>query len=354
MTHAQVPARIAELLCDRVLFGLDEREESELNKLLAHTGMRDPISFELAVTAVDLAVSGPHEALPMHLLASLEASARTVFASGAPSAATVPIPQAHEGLRAPAMAPRLATSDAVATAATVAVPQSPLPAPMTPPVSQPPLVAPPSAANVPVSLPPSAPRAEHAPPASGAVVHTLPRRRGGWLPWLAAAACFALAIGSAWWFSRPRLMATRALPEAPLFGDSTLSPSEARERLLGAKSAVLTKWKATTDRAATSASGDVVWDNDKQRGYMRFRGLAKNDPGENQYQLWIFDKGRDARFPVDGGVFDVDRESGDVVVAIAAKLDVRDPQMFAVTVEKPGGVVVSQRERIVLTATPGS
>jgi|GEM_PF-6982669 len=56
-----------------------------------------------------------------------------------------------------------------------------------------------------------------------------------------------------------------------------------------------------------------------------------------------------AAFPVDGGVFDV-TSTGEVIVAITPKLHVDDLAMFAVTIEKPGGVVVSKRERIVVTA----
>ncbi len=85
---------------------------------------------------------------------------------------------------------------------------------------------------------------------------------------------------------------------------------------------------------------------------MRFAGLAPNDRSKTQYQLWIFDKARDARYPVDGGVFDVP-PGGDVVVPIEAKLHVGAPVLFAVTVEKPGGVVVSERKRIVVTAAGG-
>ena len=64
----------------------------------------------------------------------------------------------------------------------------------------------------------------------------------------------------------------------------------------------------------------------------------------------IPDKTRDDKYPVDGGVFDVDSETGDVVVPIRATLAVNAPVMFAVTLEKPGGVVVSKRDRIVVTA----
>jgi hypothetical protein len=39
-----------------------------------------------------------------------------------------------------------------------------------------------------------------------------------------------------------------------------------------------------------------------------------------------------------------------VVVPIHATLPVNAPALFAVTLEKPGGVVVSKRDRIVVTA----
>ena len=86
---------------------------------------------------------------------------------------------------------------------------------------------------------------------------------------------------------------------------------------------------------------------------MRFRGLAPNDPTERQYQLWIFDPSRSdwEAEPVDGGVFDVGA-GGEVVVPIDAKLAVAETALFAVTLEVPGGVVVSDRERLVLTASP--
>jgi DNA/RNA-binding domain of Phe-tRNA-synthetase-like protein len=81
-----------------------------------------------------------------------------------------------------------------------------------------------------------------------------------------------------------------------------------------------------------------------------------------QYQLWIFDKGRGAystKTAVDGGVFDVDTATGDVIVPIDAKLEIFEPTLFAVTTEPPGGVVVHEDDEargyaIVLTASPVS
>ena len=89
---------------------------------------------------------------------------------------------------------------------------------------------------------------------------------------------------------------------------------------------------------------------------MRFRGLAANDPSKAQYQLWIFDAERPEAYPVDGGVFDVPESAGgDVVVRIEPRLPISQATAFAITVEQPGGVVVSSRERLpLLAALPGA
>jgi anti-sigma-K factor RskA len=158
------------------------------------------------------------------------------------------------------------------------------------------------------------------------------KRRRRVVPWLAAAMAAVVIGGVALW------LVTRG-PNAP-------SSIEDRAALI-ASGAIRIDWKATPD--APNASGDVVWSPTSQRGYMRFAGLPANDPTKTQYQLWIFDKTRDQAFPVDGGVFDV-TSTGEVIVPIAAKLHVDDATLFAVTVERPGGVVVSKREHIVVTA----
>jgi hypothetical protein len=113
---------------------------------------------------------------------------------------------------------------------------------------------------------------------------------------------------------------------------------------------VRVNWQTTGDPAAASTSGDVVWSNAEQQGYMRFLNLRKNDPNQFQYQIWIFDAERDDRYPIDGGVFNIGEDQRETIVPIRAKLRVLRPAMFAVTVEKPGGVVVSNRERICLLA----
>jgi hypothetical protein len=104
------------------------------------------------------------------------------------------------------------------------------------------------------------------------------------------------------------------------------------------------------DPTGEAVSGDVVWDAKSQTGYLNFHRLRRNNPNVEQYQLWIFDAQRDQRFPVDGGVFDVIDASGDEVVRFTARLKVEVPLMFAVTVERRGGVVVSDRSRIAAVA----
>ena len=57
---------------------------------------------------------------------------------------------------------------------------------------------------------------------------------------------------------------------------------------------------------------------------------------------------------MDGGVFDVPA-SGETVVLFAPRVPVGRATLFAVTVERPGGVVVSDRSRLPAVAkVPGA
>jgi len=171
------------------------------------------------------------------------------------------------------------------------------------------------------------------------------RGPGSPLGWYAAAASLLLAV-AAWW---PRI--GDEAPRVAVVSPPVPTLAEQRAALAAAAQGVVQEtWTATDDAAAVGLSGDVVWDPATQTGYMRFSGLASNDATKEQYQLWIFDGTRDDRYPVDGGVFDIPAGGGEVVVPIHARLPVREPALFAVTVESPGGVVVSSRERIVAVA----
>jgi anti-sigma-K factor RskA len=105
----------------------------------------------------------------------------------------------------------------------------------------------------------------------------------------------------------------------------------------------------TEDPALGSdASGSLVWSSDLQSGVLTLQGLAVNEPTDAQYQLWIADETREGP-PVDGGVFDVTAKD-ELEIAIDAKLLIGRPTMFTITVERPGGVVVSDQERVVMRA----
>jgi anti-sigma-K factor RskA len=163
--------------------------------------------------------------------------------------------------------------------------------------------------------------------------------RRDWLGWAAAAAAIAVAAYSL--ATRPQLRET--------------SPLDLRSQLLAAAnrdpgSVFQADWTTTEDPAARGASGKVIWSDKLQQGVMEFKGLQPNDPKQNQYQLWIFDADRPEATPVDGGVFDVPAGKEEVLIPIDARLPISKATLFAVTVEKPGGVVVSDRKRLPLLA----
>ncbi len=134
-------------------------------------------------------------------------------------------------------------------------------------------------------------------------------------------------------------------------GEQLPPVSEMRQAVLANSDAVQWSWRPGDDvQGWDGVTGDVVWSDAAQQGYMRFVGLPVNDPARSQYQLWIVDPERDTK-PVDGGVFDA-ASSGEIIVPIQAKLDISNPRAFAVTEEKPGGVVVSAGP-LVLVASLG-
>jgi hypothetical protein len=166
--------------------------------------------------------------------------------------------------------------------------------------------------------------------------------RGTRLDWLAAAACVAIgAAGTA--------LVLRA-------GNDTDERSSRRATDLDSYLAshpgtMRVRWTGTEDdHVIGPVGGEVCFDASTNDGILVIEGLAANDPTREQYQLWIFDATRDERFPVDGGVFDMPKD-GRAIIPVVARLPVSKPVLFAVTVEKPGGVVVSDR-RIALVAKP--
>lgn len=298
-------ARLAELLCDRALLGLDEAESDELDALQTLLDVGDDPSLEAAAAAAHLALVQQDglQTMPDGLADQLtdQFRAKMLDTPGGPAPCRV--------LALPILESPLAKSQEPANA-------------------------------------PAKPRSVPSGRRAGE-----PRRSAAWP--LAVAACVAFLLGSFAGLNSPRPQAKRLEETGVAANLKVPRPDLAAERramLAEAKDVVRIEWKATDDSAATGAGGDVVWSPSQQRGFMRFTGLRSNDASQTRYQLWIFDQKRDDRYPVDGGVFDIDAATGDIIIPIEAKLPVLDPSLFAVTVEDPNGVVVSNRERIVLTA----
>lgn len=181
-------------------------------------------------------------------------------------------------------------------------------------------------------------------------------------PWLVAAASLTLAA----------VVLLQPAPAASPDPQVALTAAQQRDALLelhaNDEDLLRYAWTPTEDPSVVAeVTGEVIWDEDRDEGYMTISGLEVNDPTQAQYQLWIFDTTRrlgdlpqfDGPFdglltqrPIDGGVFDI-TESGEVVIPIDPKILVKGAIAFAVTVEQPGGVVVSDRERVPLLAIPG-
>lgn len=302
-------SRLDDLLADRVLAALSPEDAAELDGLLARSG--DPAADLRRADALE-------EALALAALAAANTGGSALGAG--------PSPTLMSRLQADA-------------AAWARQQPAPLEAPATRFAAAPP--------SVPIVGGPVAPQAIAAPPRDRPRLVVVAAAIG----WVAAAAAvFALVFVR----TRPpeaQRIVTVTVPAPTPPAPRALTPAEERQALLSRGATVVRMdWSATKDPAAAGVTGDVVWNPSDNKGFMRFRGLAVNDRAQLQYQLWIFDKTRDQRHPIDGGVFDIDAATGDVIVPIQAKLPVREATLFAITIEKPGGVVVSSRERLVLAA----
>lgn len=163
--------------------------------------------------------------------------------------------------------------------------------------------------------------------------------------WLAAAAGFIIA--GAIWFNRPQV----APPPAPQTEPTLV---ERADDLADDPDTIVVAFNAAGALEGRENPGDLVWNPRLQTGFLRVRALDPNKPDENQYQLWIFDKQRE-EYAVDGGVFNVADalpvdDQGRTIIPFTPALRVGDPAAFAVTVERPGGVVVTDQTGLVLLA----
>jgi len=279
---------IADLLTSKATVGLDPEEQKLLDQYLADSGEAEDHSYEIAAAAVGLVGLRTDEPLPEHLYASIMASADKYFA-----AATVP--QSAVGSADP-------TAEPVEYQKTFSF---------------------------------EAPQ----------------KSSWSWLGWAVAGfAVIVLAVNV--WFTRFSPVEVVKNPE-PQATPQKLTPAEEYAKMAAEKTGIIkANWTPGKVKEITQVSGEVVWSDEKQVGYMHFKGLPANDKTKTAYQLWIFEENQGKETPIDGGVFDVD-QNGEVVIPITAKLKAKNPSLFAITIEKPGGVVVSKKEKIAALATVG-
>jgi anti-sigma-K factor RskA len=281
--------RLFELLADQTMVGLNEEELMELKQLkIQFPDWENDLSFELAAAAIGLTNLDTKRAVPASLRARVLADADKFFNP------------TEETQEVKSFAPR----KNVGSLATESV---------------------------------------------GSIVEVESKRPiWQWLGWaVAAAACVALAFNI--WLTRvqPNTEIVKQ-PERIQTPTPELSAAQKRAEFLVSATDVITKnWKSPKD--AGKILGDIVWSNSQQKGYLRFRGLPANNPTKECYQLWIVDETQDKKTPISGGVFDI-AENGETIIPIDAQLEIKKPIMFAITKEKPGGVVVSKPDRIVAVA----
>ncbi len=179
-----------------------------------------------------------------------------------------------------------------------------------------------------------------------------PRSRLAWrevVAWSTAAACL-LAV-TVLWFTRPTtnqnsslIVETEAPAESAVVESrepaaAELTIAEQREQLLASAPDVLhLKLVSDNGRDVENESGaDIVWSSGRQIGFLRLRGMAGGDLAQCQYQLWIVGSDVSGNEIINGGIFPVDRSTGELILPIQADQFVQQPKMFVVIVEPSGG-----------------
>lgn len=166
----------------------------------------------------------------------------------------------------------------------------------------------------------------------------------GWL--VAALACVALAVNL--WISYRRPTEVVNNPPPQITPTPTPGMSEQRQQLIASMKDVAQKdWSDFDPKKPLNVQGDVVWSNQAQKGFVRFKNLPVNDKAKETYQIWVFDDAQ--KNPVSAGVFDAN-ENGEIIIPMDAAIKIQKPTMVGITAEKPGGVMVSGLQKVMAVA----
>ncbi len=294
------PSRIDELLADRAVSRLDDGDAAELQRLLHAAGRAEDESLDLAAAALDLAMH-PAELnaeLPARLLAELDhdgaAWCAGVNAAGESVAGRIG-PEVHVHGRET--------------------------------------------------------RSMRTPMVMGK------RYLRDWSGWMAAAACLAFGVYA--WNNRASVNPGASKPITAGIGGELVESLKVKalDRInhwfnSGSEVEVVSLGTAKPEASPGDVSlGEVFWNKCDRNGVLRVTGLPPSKP-DQVYQLWVYDRSRDTRYPVEGGRLRVEEGQTKVVIPIDPHMPVDDATLFAVTIEPERGTVVSQGEMLIGIGVP--
>jgi hypothetical protein len=171
---------------------------------------------------------------------------------------------------------------------------------------------------------------------------------------MTAAACLLLAVFA--WSRWPAAnLPSGPSPDPPVIAEKDPSPSrptdgdtgspnagptiaELREQLLRSTPDVLhLQLVSDIGGVGNESGGDIVWSSGRQIGYLRLRAWPGDNPAQQrQYQLWIVGSDVSGNEIINGGIFPVDRTTGELILPIQVDQFVQQPKMFVVSVEPSG------------------
>lgn len=300
-------SRVLDLMADHALEGLAPFERDELESLLGEPIRDDAVTpMEVTASALTLAMLAPRDVLTMP--ASLE---RRLLDS-----ANRWCENAQHG---PASGPVLSARMRSDAGPQPKAPARPL-------------------ANGLADSVRSHPRRDGRPAES---VRPIPMpARSNRLPWLLVAA--SLALAAVGW-----MQAMRAAPSGsvPLASDQIPTPSQLLAQAGDTFTATFADWDSPEVKGV---QGEVTWSDAAQTGVMRFTNLPLRSG--DRYQLWIVDsRGMEQR--ISGGVFNGgDCSVSALEIPIKPGIEVVAAAAFAITIERPEGVWVSDMKRRVAIA----
>ena len=160
-----------------------------------------------------------------------------------------------------------------------------------------------------------------------------------WGGWIAAAACLVIVVTQS-----IGLRASNATGAANALNDASTATD--RIALHAVKGAPF---------GAIDAAADVTWNAHTRRGTLYPRGLPPNRAGE-AYEAWIATRSPQGEALVPIGYFAVSggaRSPAAAEVLVQSPIAIDTPERVVITIERPGGVLVSPSATIVLEGAFG-